>query len=67
MQNTYTLACIVGAVAEATYGVPSEIIKQTKQRLPGNLLTVVEHFDAHVGNHDQLKRSANTAVEEPSN
>jgi ADP-ribosylglycohydrolase len=65
--DTDTLACIVGAVAEAIHGVPLEIIKQTKQRLPGDLLTVVEHFEAHVRGHDYLTRSPVITVEETSN
>ena len=46
--DTDTLACIVGSISEAVHGVPAEIVQQTKQRLPGDLLTIIEHFDAHV-------------------
>ncbi len=65
--DTDTLACIVGAVAEARHGVPEDIGKQTKQRLPGDLLTIIEHFDAHIRDQDQLKRSSDTTIQEPSN
>ena len=46
--DTDTLSCIVGAVSEAVHGVPDEIVQQTRQRLPGDLLTVIEHFDAYI-------------------
>jgi ADP-ribosylglycohydrolase len=64
--DTDTLACIVGAVAEAVHGVPDDIVKQTKQRLPGDLLTIIEHFEAHIRDQDQMMRIPNTTVEEPS-
>lgn len=64
--DTDTLACTVGAVAEAVHGVPDAIVEQTKQRLPGDLLAVIEHFDEHVRCHDDLSRFPDTAVAEPS-
>lgn len=47
--DTDTLACVVGAVSEALFGIPEEIARQTRERLPADLLTIVEHFKAYVG------------------
>ena len=65
--DTDTLACIVGAVAEAVHSVPDDIARQTKQRLPGDLLTVIEHFNAHIRDQILLNATTDTTVEEPSN
>jgi ADP-ribosylglycohydrolase len=40
-----TMACIAGAIAEAFYGgVPPAIAHETRQRLPADLLTIVDQF-----------------------
>jgi ADP-ribosylglycohydrolase len=40
-----TMACIAGAIAEAFYGgVPDTIAQETRQRLPADLLTIVDQF-----------------------
>jgi ADP-ribosylglycohydrolase len=40
-----TMACIAGAIAEAYYGgVPPTIAHETRQRLPADLLTIVDQF-----------------------
>jgi ADP-ribosylglycohydrolase len=40
-----TLACIAGAIAEAFYGVvPPAIARETRQRLPNDLLTIVDQY-----------------------
>ena len=40
-----TLAAITGGMAEAYYGVPSDIIQKTKRKMPGHLLKVLEEFE----------------------
>jgi len=40
-----TMACIAGAIAEAFYGdVPDAIVQETRQRLPADLLTIIDQF-----------------------
>ena len=39
-----TLTCIAGGMAEAFYGVPEELIKECKKRLPKDMLEVAERF-----------------------
>lgn len=39
-----TIACIAGSIAEAFYGVPEAIVLETKNRLPSQLLNIVETF-----------------------
>lgn len=39
-----TMACIAGGIAEAFWGVPPEIVAETRVRLPDSLLTVVDEF-----------------------
>ena len=41
-----TLACIAGALAEAYYPVPAEIITQTCAKLPPDLLNPLIAFEA---------------------
>ena len=43
-----TLGCITGAVAEAYYGEPEELIFACRSRLPADLLEVVDFFYARV-------------------
>ncbi len=42
--DTDTLACIAGAVAEARFGVPVWIERETRRRLPGEHLALVDRF-----------------------
>lgn len=40
-----TMACIAGAIAEAFYGgVPDDVVAETRQRLPHDLLAIVDKF-----------------------
>ena len=39
-----TLACITGGIAEAFYGMPEELKRETLSRLPGDLLDIYELF-----------------------
>ena len=41
-----TLTCIAGSIAEAFYGVPDEMIKECRKRLPEDMLSVVDRFYA---------------------
>ena len=41
-----TIACITGSIAEAFYGVPEAIAAEGRNRLPEDLLAVLERFDA---------------------
>ena len=41
-----TLTCIAGSMAEGFYGVPEDLKQQCRQRLPGELLAVLQRFDA---------------------
>ena len=43
-----TLTCIAGSMAEAFYGVPEELKAECRQRLPEDLLTVLERFEARL-------------------
>nr|MCR4707631.1 ADP-ribosylglycohydrolase family protein [Clostridiales bacterium] len=40
-----TLTCIAGSVAEAYYGVPSEIATEGRKRLPDDMLSVLDRFE----------------------
>ena len=42
--DTDTLAAIAGAMADAMYGIPDDIIAEGRARLPKDLLNVVEKF-----------------------
>ena len=42
--DTDTNACIAGSMAEALYGIDENVKKQAKQKLPLDLLSVVENF-----------------------
>ena len=39
-----TLTCIAGSIAEAFYGVPEELVRECRNRLPADLLAVVDRF-----------------------
>ena len=41
-----TLTCIAGSMAEGFYGVPEELKRQCRQRLPQELLSVLLRFDS---------------------
>lgn len=41
-----TLTCIAGSIAEGFYGVPESLKQQCRQRLPEELLAVLQRFDA---------------------
>ena len=41
-----TLTCIAGSIAEGFYGVPEDLKQQCRQRLPEELLAVLQRFDA---------------------
>lgn len=41
-----TLTCIAGSIAEGYYGVPEELKRQCRERLPAQLLAVLDRFDA---------------------
>ena len=40
-----TLTCIAGGMAEAFYGVPSEMEEECRKRLPKDILAVIDRFD----------------------
>jgi len=44
--DTDTIACITGSIAEAFYAVPEEIAAEGRRRLPQDMLTVLEQFEA---------------------
>ena len=41
-----TLTCIAGGMAEAMYGIPEEMADECRKRLPGDMLEVVDRFEA---------------------
>lgn len=43
-----TLTCIAGGMAEAMYGVPTDIAEEGRKRLPEDMLAVLERFEAFV-------------------
>lgn len=40
-----TLACISGGMGEAFYGVPEHLVRECRERLPEDILEVVDRFD----------------------
>ncbi|MGX8680606.1 MAG: ADP-ribosylglycohydrolase family protein [bacterium] len=40
-----TLTCIAGSMAEAFYGVPEDMVREGRKRLPKDMLEVVDRFD----------------------
>ena len=44
-----TLTCIAGAIAEGFYGVPEELKRECRNRLPDELRMVLERFDQVIG------------------
>ena len=45
-----TLTCIAGSMAEAFYGVPEELKQECRNRLPEQLLDVLQKFDSFLNN-----------------
>ena len=43
-----TLTCIAGSIAEAFYGVPEEMIRECRKRLPEDMLEVLDLFRQHL-------------------
>ena len=43
-----TLTCIAGSIAEGCYGVPDELRQECRNRLPENLLTILNKFDCAI-------------------
>ena len=44
-----TLTCIAGAIAEGFYGVPDNLKKECRNRLPDELRVVLERFEQVIG------------------
>jgi ADP-ribosylglycohydrolase len=62
-----TMACIAGAIAEAFYGgVPPAIAHETRQRLPADLLTIVDQFYEQIYVTKDRGRRTEKAVRLPS-
>ena len=40
-----TLTCIAGGMAEAFYGVPAEMVRECRKRLPEDMLKVLDRFE----------------------
>ena len=47
--NSDTLACITGGIAEAFYGMPSELQQETLKRLPEDIREAYELFRWNIG------------------
>lgn len=45
--DTDTLGAIAGAVAEAYYGIPDELIKECRKRLPSEMLEIIDEFEKY--------------------
>ena len=43
-----TLTCIAGAMAEAFYGVPEDLKAECRKRIPRNMRSVLQRFDARM-------------------
>ena len=48
-ENSDTLACITGSIAEAFYGMPSELQQETLKRLPEEMRATYELFRWNIG------------------
>lgn len=44
-----TLTCIAGSMAEAFYGIPTDMVNECRKRLPEDMMAVIERFDAIAG------------------
>jgi len=49
-----TLACIAGSIAEAFYGVPALLENECRNRLPDDILNVLERFDGNRGRENAV-------------
>ncbi len=47
--DTDTLAAIAGAMAEAFYGMPADLIAECRYRVEKDMLEVIDRFDEYVG------------------
>lgn len=47
--DTDTLAAIAGAMAEAFYGMPADLIAECRYRVEKDMLEVIDRFDKYVG------------------
>ena len=43
--DTDTIGCIAGSMAEAMYGVPEDLKKECRARLPEDMLEMLSRFD----------------------
>lgn len=43
-----TIACMTGGIAAAYYGIPDEIVYNSKEYLPDDMLTIILEFDNHI-------------------
>ena len=41
-----TLTCIAGGMGEAFYGIPADMVNECRERLPGDMIEVIDRFDA---------------------
>ena len=46
--DTDTLGAIAGAIAEAYWGIPEDLIRKAKEYLPDDIKAVVERFEKTV-------------------
>lgn len=51
--NCDTLTCIAGGIAEAFYGVPDQLIKDCRERLPGEMREVLDRIKAAYDQSDR--------------
>lgn len=51
--DTDTLGAIAGAIAEAYYGIPEDLIKECRRRLPEDMLRVIDEFEEYFANNKE--------------
>ena len=54
-----TLTCIAGGMAEAFYGVPVEMKKECRKRLPEDMLEVLDRFEAYLAGKKESYQDIN--------
>ena len=59
-----TLTCIAGSIAEAFYGVPDELIRECRKRLPKDMLYVLDRFKQKVDPFHDPFLDGNESIEE---
>ena len=59
-----TLTCIAGSIAEAFYGVPPKLVDACRTRLPENMLTVIDRFQAAVQPFHDHTLDGNVVIEQ---